>query len=85
MPGGRVFLSDTLQRANELKMPVGKPVDVEAALQLRELALGQKTRIRYWWFQPLSAQAKTTELAMRAAITHNFRLSLQTHRFVGIR
>jgi len=36
------------------------------------------------YLQPISQQARATELAVATCIKHNWRLSLQTHKFIGI-
>jgi 7-carboxy-7-deazaguanine synthase len=34
--------------------------------------------------QPISQQPRATELAVRTCIARNWRLSLQTHKYIGI-
>ncbi|MCA1419479.1 7-carboxy-7-deazaguanine synthase QueE [Bradyrhizobium sp. BRP23] len=81
MPGGRTFLSEAWQRANEIKMPVGKPADVETVLSL----IAEHGRPALIWLQPLSMSKKATELCVEAARQHRWRISVQTHKFMGIR
>lgn len=82
MPGGLVVLPQAVDRANEIKMPVGKPADVEALMQFLAGAgwSGQPV-----WLQPLSQSKKATEVCISAAREHGWRVSLQTHKFAGLR
>ncbi|MEP1868381.1 MAG: 7-carboxy-7-deazaguanine synthase QueE, partial [Paraglaciecola sp.] len=36
------------------------------------------------YLQPISQQKRATELAIKTCIARNWRLSLQTHKFIGI-
>ena len=81
MPGGRLFLADAWERANEIKYPVGKPADVEALL--RCIALYGPARMI--WLQPLSMSKKATALCMDVARRNGWRISIQTHKFLGVR
>jgi 7-carboxy-7-deazaguanine synthase len=84
MPGGLPFVFDTLERANEIKMPVGKMADVE---QLDQLLMRRRApyRARDVWLQPLSESAKATELCRQVAATRGWRVSLQLHKQANIR
>jgi 7-carboxy-7-deazaguanine synthase len=83
-------LDAALRRADEIKVPVGKAADIERA---RELAARMSAfpaarmfpRHPRIWLQPISQSAKATAMCVRAALEHDFALSLQTHKFVGIR
>jgi 7-carboxy-7-deazaguanine synthase len=77
MPGGLAVRDDALQRADELKCAVGSPADIERVSQLQVAAP--------IWLQPLSLSAKATQLCVAAAIEHGWKLSLQTHKFAGVR
>jgi 7-carboxy-7-deazaguanine synthase len=84
MPGGRSIVPDTLDRANEIKMPVGKMADVEKL----DLLLNHRTspwRARDVWLQPLSESAKATELCRQVAAERGWRVSLQMHKQANIR
>jgi 7-carboxy-7-deazaguanine synthase len=81
MPGGYKMNPQALQRANEIKYPVGKEQDVEnlkALLQEHKLS-------KLVWLQPLSQSKKATELCMAAARENGWRVSIQTHKFLGVR
>lgn len=88
MPGGYVVLASAAERANEIKMPVGKRADVE---KLQSFLLDYEVDKRpvllkpVIWLQPLSQSPKATELCIAAASEHGWRLSLQTHKFLGVR
>ncbi|MFP4895806.1 7-carboxy-7-deazaguanine synthase QueE [Paraburkholderia sp. EG304] len=83
MPGGRLVLPDALMRADELKYPVGKPSDIERVLyRLEPIHREKGTPI---WLQPLSQSSTATALCIAAAQRYDWRVSLQTHRFIGIR
>lgn len=84
MPGGYPVLEEALDRANEIKMPVGKPADIERvkALSNRVWRRDPKPLI---WLQPLSTSRKATELCIESAKNNGWRLSVQTHKFIGVR
>jgi 7-carboxy-7-deazaguanine synthase len=83
MPGADGALPEALERANEIKFPVGRPRDVEYAL--KHLAPVARRRAIPLWLQPLSASDKATALCIEAATEHGWRVSLQTHKFIGVR
>lgn len=82
MPGGRAVRGDALWRANEIKHPVGKQADVE---KLKSLLTFHGIKDKPVWLQPLSQSKKATEVCIAAAMKDQFRLSLQTHKFIEIR
>jgi len=84
MPGGWKVRGDALDRANELKMPVGKLSDVTKAVTLMDRVYPRNPK-PIMWLQPLSQSPKATELCIRAATEHGFRVSIQTHKFLGVR
>jgi len=81
MPGGFSVRLETLERADEIKMPVGKQEDIDRLLHLLEL-LGADPLV---FLAPISQSRKATELCMAAAARHGWRVSLQTHKFIGVR
>jgi 7-carboxy-7-deazaguanine synthase len=91
MPGGLKVLPAAVARANEIKMPVGKPADVEKLKAF--LAEHPAVGVAYTgpgpapliWLQPLSQSDKATALCLEAAAEHGWRLSLQTHKYLGVR
>ncbi|HAQ47449.1 MAG TPA: 7-carboxy-7-deazaguanine synthase QueE [Glaciecola sp.] len=82
MPGKFPILPQVMARANEIKHAIAmqKHVDELQAL-LVECPVTDDTLI---YLQPISQQARATELAVATCIKHNWRLSLQTHKFIGI-
>lgn len=82
MPGGKVVRPDVMARADEIKMPVGKPADVE---KLDRLLAEAPPSTRLIWLQPLSQSEKATALCMEVARERGWRVSLQTHKFLGVR
>ena len=81
MPGGLAVRDDALARADEWKIPVGKQSDVDRALALLE----GKPRPSEVWLQPLSRNAKATELCIAEATRLGFKVSVQIHAFLGLR
>lgn len=81
MPGGRSALAEALGRANEIKHPVGKPADIQNLLSL-PIDHALKPEI---WLQPLSQSRTATELCIREATARNWRVSIQTQKFIGVR
>ena len=82
MKGGFDVLTSALERANEIKHPIAmqKHIDELDALLAKVSSLEGKQVC----LQPISQQKRATELAVRTCITRNWRLSLQTHKYIGI-
>lgn len=80
MPGGLPVLRSALMMADEIKMPVGKERDIENIHEL--IVLESSCDI---WLQPLSQSAKATALCVKHAILNNWKVSLQTHKYLGVR
>lgn len=86
MPGGLAVRPSALERASEIKMPVGRPLDVQALDDLLSTSGSQPLGPRGGvWLQPLSASAKATALCVSEAIGRGWKVSLQTHKFMGVR
>lgn len=83
MPGGLSVRPDALRRANEIKMPVGKPADITALIEL--IDKGNIEPGVPIFLQPLSLSPKATELCVQNAIANNWRVSLQIHQLAGWR
>ncbi len=83
MPGGKVVLPQALERADEIKMPVGKMADVEKleALLTKHAPSGRQMI----WLQPLSQSEKATALCVKMATERGWRISIQTHKYLGVR
>jgi len=82
MPGGRTVLTSAMLRANEIKHPVAMQKHIDELDQVL-LLLGEQTA-PVIYLQPISLQKRATELAISTCIARNWRLSLQTHKFIGI-
>lgn len=81
MGGGLDVLSQALDEANEIKMPIEGPQDVENLLQLLD---GRKPKGSVW-LQPVSQGNEATQLCVEACMEHRWRLSIQTHKYAGVR
>jgi 7-carboxy-7-deazaguanine synthase len=83
MAGGFKVLDSVLERADEFKFPVGRIRDV---ITLRErIAPIARRRNVPLWLQPLSTSPAATRLCIEAATAYGWRLSVQTHKFIGVR
>lgn len=84
MPGGKAVLSDTLLRADEIKVPVARPADIYRFTSLwnpvKEAMLAVPV-----WLQPISASQKATALCIQTATACGWRVSLPAHKFIGVR
>jgi 7-carboxy-7-deazaguanine synthase len=89
MPGGLAVLPEAMARADEIKMPVGKPDDVVALQGLvRELMAAKDPRLDRFptiWLQPISQSHKATDICIEAATACGWRVSIQTHKYLGVR
>ena len=81
MRGGFEVLTSALERANEIKHPIAmqKHIDELDALLANVSLEGKQVCL-----QPISQQARATQLAVETCIARNWRLSLQTHKYIGI-
>lgn len=82
MRGGKVVLIEALERANEIKHPVGTEHDIEQLDEL--LAQLKSTQDKTICLQPISQKNKATALCSRVCIERNWRLSVQVHKYLGI-
>lgn len=82
MRGGYDVCSQALKRANEIKHPVARQRDVDALDDL----LGQLADevLPVISLQPISQQEKATTLCIHTCIARNWRLSIQTHKYLSI-
>lgn len=81
MPGGLGVLPGAVRRADEIKMPVGRPRDIETLVTLLE-ETGASAPV---FLQPLSTSEKATRLCIEEARRRGWRVSLQVHKFCGLR
>ena len=82
MRGKKVVLKEALQRANEIKHPVGTEKDIEQLDSL--LAQLKSVKDKTICLQPISQKAKATALCMQICIERNWRLSVQMHKYLQI-
>ncbi|MFT5236203.1 MAG: 7-carboxy-7-deazaguanine synthase [Shewanella sp.] len=81
MKAGLAVLPQALNRANEIKHPVATQAHIEDLDGLlADIDVAGKTIC----LQPISQKARATELAMRVCIERNWRLSIQTHKYLDI-
>ncbi|WP_221073991.1 7-carboxy-7-deazaguanine synthase QueE [Agarivorans aestuarii] len=82
MKGGKIVIEQALERANEIKHPVARERDLT---NLKNLLAGMSKNLDVLvCLQPISQQQRATDLCIEACIENNWRLSLQTHKFIGI-
>jgi len=81
MLGGLEILNTAITRANELKMPINNVKDVKNLQKLvKKGNYGQLI-----WLQPVSQKEDNTELCVKTAMDNNWRISIQTHKYMGVR
>ena len=81
MKGGYKVLQSALNRADEIKHPVA--MDKHVA-ELQQLLAQTDLSKKLIFLQPISQQAKATALAIAYCKKHNWRLSVQVHKYIGI-
>jgi 7-carboxy-7-deazaguanine synthase len=75
-------LPQAMARANEVKHPVGRGRDIEQLdTLLAECPVSQDAVIA---LQPISQQPRATDLCIKTCIKRNWRLSVQTHKYLAI-
>lgn len=82
MRGGYDVLLQALTRADEIKHPVARERDVEALDELLAELHDDKPRIVA--LQPISRGDAATRLCIETCIARNWRLSMQTHKYLNI-
>jgi 7-carboxy-7-deazaguanine synthase len=82
-PAGRPVLPEVVRGADEIKMVIGRASDIERFEEfIREHALIDMSKLS---LQPMSESRKATELCMDAALRLGCRVSIQTHKLIGVR
>jgi len=81
MAGGLPVMRSSISRANEIKHPVGKLSDITKLLAL--VVPYATTKMIY--LQPLSLNKTATSLCIEAAAKYDFKVSIQTHKLIGVR
>lgn len=82
MRGGFSVLADAINRANEIKHPVGREKDIDALDALLMLRTLQPAPIVA--LQPISCKDAATKLCIETCIKRNWRFSMQTHKYLNI-
>ncbi|MFC3120559.1 7-carboxy-7-deazaguanine synthase QueE [Agaribacter flavus] len=82
MKGGYTILQSAIERANEIKHPVAMQRHVDDLQSI--LAKRQTKPLPVVYLQPISMQKRATDFAVNQCIQNNWRLSLQTHKFIGV-
>ena len=82
MAGKKEIIKGNILRADEIKYPVGKLEDVE---NLKEHIYYETNQDAEIWLQPLSQSEKATALCIEQAILNNFKISIQVHKYLGVR
>jgi 7-carboxy-7-deazaguanine synthase len=82
MKGGYKVRDDALNRANEIKHAIAMEKHIQELDEL--MARPSRTSSPVIYLQPISMQPRATELAVATCIARNWRLSLQTHKFIGV-
>jgi 7-carboxy-7-deazaguanine synthase len=82
MRGGYDILPQALKRADEVKHPVARQRDIDALEELLATLTDEKARIIA--LQPISQKEEATKLCIATCIAKNWRLSMQTHKYLNI-
>ncbi|MDN6072714.1 MAG: 7-carboxy-7-deazaguanine synthase QueE, partial [Enterobacterales bacterium] len=82
MKGGMKVLESSLVRADEVKHPVARERDIEDLDALLSVLHDDKKRIIA--LQPISQKESATKLCIETCIARNWRLSMQTHKYLNI-
>lgn len=82
MRGGLKVITQALTRADEIKHPVARERDIEQLDTLLVRLNDEKARVIA--LQPISQNPRATELCIQTCIARNWRLSMQTHKYLSI-
>ena len=85
MTEGLEVLEENFEIADEIKMPVGKESDVAKLIGHIVNPSGIIRQRSSVWLQPLSQSKKATKVCVESATKHGFRISLQAHKYIGVR
>jgi len=82
MKGGLQVLTESINRANEIKHPVARERDIE---ELDSLLSRRTDKVQpVVALQPISQKQSATKLCIDTCIARNWRLSIQTHKYLNI-
>ena len=85
MAGNKTVLTESIKRANEIKMPIGKQTDIQVLkhfISQHKKVINNNAKI---WLQPLSMNKTATNICFDAAIQNNWNLSIQLHKYIECR
>ena len=82
MPGGKTVQPAALAVANEIKHVVGRQQDIDELDELLTLALKPDVHI---CLQPVSISPKATALCLEVVQQRGWRLSVQMHKYIGVK
>lgn len=82
MKGKLPVIHSALLRANEIKHPVATDKDIENLEQLLQSANVPNSTVIA--LQPISQKPRATQLCIDTCVTRNWRLSIQTHKYLSI-
>ena len=82
MPGGKTVLPEVLERAQEIKFPIGRARDVELLKSDVLPFVAERGRL---FLQPISQSESATKLAIQTAFELGCRVSIQVHKYIGVR
>ncbi|MBB6055493.1 7-carboxy-7-deazaguanine synthase [Tolumonas osonensis] len=83
MRGGLVVLPESINRANEIKYPIGKEKHIEDLdCMLKKSNIGNDVQI---CLQPINQNKNSTKLAIKTCIDRGWRLSVQLHKYIGLK
>ncbi len=82
MKGKLPVLDSALVRANEIKHPVATQKDIDQLDELIERAKLPETTVVA--LQPISQKPRATQLCIDVCVKRNWRLSIQTHKYLSI-
>ncbi len=82
MPGGKTVQPAALAVANEIKHVVGRQQDIDELDELLTLALKPDVHI---CLQPISVNPKATALCLEVVQQRGWRLSVQMHKYIGVK
>lgn len=83
MPGGKVVKAEALASAHEIKHVVGRQQDIDNLDDL--LAAHPVSPEVHICLQPVSLSPKATDLCVAVVQARGWRLSLQTHKYIGVK
>nr|QIH41707.1 7-carboxy-7-deazaguanine synthase QueE [Vibrio ziniensis] len=82
MKGKLSVIHSALLRANEIKHPVATDKDIENLDQLLQSANVPSSTVIA--LQPISQKPRATQLCIDTCVARNWRLSIQTHKYLSI-